>query len=490
MFLGALVAWGLVGPLGAAVGWITLSPLSSNPRGGRGFNLWISLSILLTEAFVTAALALRGMLFSTPQRVSTTRVEESDGGTAATATAATAEAASTAVRFTAGVSLVDSVGSEAGYDTESISTTSFSTCTPASAAASVAVADDESGGEGNVDPNGNLRGGCDAAAALTPSFVAQRQLDRVERGGVTEVLPSRVWILGLCASSLLAVLVLVPIGGVGVGEAVLSVILSLPISVVAVRVLGETDLNPVSGLGKVTQVVFGALFPANLVGNVIAGAVAEAGAQQSGDLMQDLKTGYLLGVPLPAQFTGQCLGSLVSVFASVAAFKIMDGAYGVPSKTLGAPTAALWVAMAELMSGSGLPSPVIGLMCAGGLLSLWVTLVTATWGEDSSSSSSNRGAPRKFSLQNLAPYLPSPAAFSVGMYVTANWTLPRLAGAMLASWLVEKKGLPMQTVILIATGLVLGEGVTALLTAVMSTAGARPISCLGCAPGLCGNFCD
>ena len=47
-----------------------------------------------------------------------------------------------------------------------------------------------------------------------------------------------------------------------------------------VRALGETDLNPVSGLGKISQLFFAILQPGNVVANIIAGGVAEAGAQQ------------------------------------------------------------------------------------------------------------------------------------------------------------------------------------------------------------------
>ena len=47
-----------------------------------------------------------------------------------------------------------------------------------------------------------------------------------------------------------------------------------------VRALGETDLNPVSGLGKIGQLFFAILQPGNVVANIIAGGVAEAGAQQ------------------------------------------------------------------------------------------------------------------------------------------------------------------------------------------------------------------
>ena len=47
-----------------------------------------------------------------------------------------------------------------------------------------------------------------------------------------------------------------------------------------VRALGETDLNPVSGLGKISQLLFALLQPGNVVANIVAGGVAEAGAQQ------------------------------------------------------------------------------------------------------------------------------------------------------------------------------------------------------------------
>ena len=44
--------------------------------------------------------------------------------------------------------------------------------------------------------------------------------------------------------------------------------------------MGETDLNPVSGLGKISQLLFAFIQPGNVVANIIAGGVAEAGAQQ------------------------------------------------------------------------------------------------------------------------------------------------------------------------------------------------------------------
>ena len=56
--------------------------------------------------------------------------------------------------------------------------------------------------------------------------------------------------------------------------------ISRSLCVISVRALGETDLNPVSGLGKISQLFFAWIQPGNVVANIIAGGVAEAGAQQ------------------------------------------------------------------------------------------------------------------------------------------------------------------------------------------------------------------
>lgn len=75
-----------------------------------------------------------------------------------------------------------------------------------------------------------------------------------------------------------------------------SVIMALFVTILAVRALGETDVNPATGVAKVSQLLFALVAPGNLVANIAAGAVVEAGAIQAGDLMQDLKTGHLLKV--------------------------------------------------------------------------------------------------------------------------------------------------------------------------------------------------
>lgn len=92
------------------------------------------------------------------------------------------------------------------------------------------------------------------------------------------------WVyIGLAVSAVLGVgLVWVVFGSDGIHPwaTAIGLVLASVLSLIGVRALGETDINPVSGIGKISQLLFAVLQPGNVVANVIAGGVAEAGAQQ------------------------------------------------------------------------------------------------------------------------------------------------------------------------------------------------------------------
>ncbi len=88
---------------------------------------------------------------------------------------------------------------------------------------------------------------------------------------------------GLAASAVLGIaMVWVIFGNEGIKPwaTAVGLVLASILSLLGVRALGETDLNPVSGIGKISQLLFAVLQPGNVVANIIAGGVAEAGAQQ------------------------------------------------------------------------------------------------------------------------------------------------------------------------------------------------------------------
>lgn len=97
------------------------------------------------------------------------------------------------------------------------------------------------------------------------------------------------------------------------------------------------------------QGVFALIAPGQVVPNLVAGAIAEAGAQQAGDMMQDFKTAHLLGVRPRAQFYAMLIGSFASVFVSVGAYALYTSAFQIPGPEFPAPTAEIWLDMAELV---------------------------------------------------------------------------------------------------------------------------------------------
>lgn len=105
------------------------------------------------------------------------------------------------------------------------------------------------------------------------------------------------------------------------------------------------------------QLAFALIAPGRVVPNLVAGAVAEAGAQQAGDMMQDFKTAHLLGICPRSQFLAMLLGSAVSVPVSVGAYALYTRAYEVPGPEFPAPTASIWLDMAELVGACPQPGP-------------------------------------------------------------------------------------------------------------------------------------
>ena len=130
-----------------------------------------------------------------------------------------------------------------------------------------------------------------------------------------------------------------------------AVLLSFVLALVACRVTGETDTTPVGAMGKITQLVFGAMSPGNVNVNLMSAAVTAAAASSSADLLTDLKSGYLLGAHPRRQFIAQFAGIFVGTLVSVLAFRLLvpdAGALG--SDQFPAPAAQTWRAVALALS--------------------------------------------------------------------------------------------------------------------------------------------
>ncbi|KAH7106261.1 OPT superfamily oligopeptide transporter [Auriculariales sp. MPI-PUGE-AT-0066] len=296
--------------------------------------------------------------------------------------------------------------------------------------------------------------------------------------------PSRLvptsWVLAGVAGSIAlgTVLVWALFGSQGIKTwaTAIGFLLGCLLSILGVRALGETDLNPVSGLGKASQLVFAVIQPGNVVANIVAGGVAEAGAQQAGDLMQDLKTGHLLHASPRAQFYGQLVGSALSIVVTTTAYSLYTRAYTIPGKEFPAPSSYVWLNLARLLRDGSLPPHTGQFMIAFGL----ATAVLA----GAKVYARATGSP-------WAKYIPSGVAFAIGFLNTPSFSIARLIGGIVEwryrQYLQRNHAAPGREIklIIIASGFVLGEGVASIVGLLLRTCGVSAASCWGCSTGIC-----
>jgi putative OPT family oligopeptide transporter len=134
-------------------------------------------------------------------------------------------------------------------------------------------------------------------------------------------------------------------------QSAVAVVLSFALALVACRVTGETDTTPISAMGKVTQLTFGALNPGNMNVNLMSANITAGAAGSAADLLTDLKSGYLLGAHPRKQFIAQFAGIFIGTVVSVLAFTlIVDKPEVVGSDQFPAPSAQTWAAVAQALS--------------------------------------------------------------------------------------------------------------------------------------------
>ena len=113
--------------------------------------------------------------------------------------------------------------------------------------------------------------------------------------------------------------------------------------IVAARATGETDVTPVGPLSKITQLTFGAIQPGNVTTNLMTANISAGATSHAGDLLTDLKSGYLLGASPRQQFLAQFFGVLAGgVVAVPAFFTLIRNASELGTERWPAPAALVW----------------------------------------------------------------------------------------------------------------------------------------------------
>jgi OPT family oligopeptide transporter len=325
MLLGAIIGWGVLSPLAKHEGWAP-GPVSDWTNGSKGWIVWISLAIMLADSLVSL-----GWLLLRPL-ISVIRLYYP--------------------------SVRHAFKTHTWREVVTLNITRDQRYT-------------------QLAPENPL-------GAVRHHLTADQEPDAPPE----HLISNRTTIIGLVASLILCIAAvhisfpsLIPLR-----LTLLSLVLALLLSIMGVRALGETDLNPVSGISKLTQLVFALVTPTTGPGaknaviiNLVAGAISESAALQAGDLLQDLKCGHLLGAAPKAQFYGQIIGSAFGAVLSALVYKLYTHVYTIPGGLFEVPTGYVWVFTARLVTGSGLP-PMVKEWASGAAVIFAVITVVRVWG--------------------------------------------------------------------------------------------------------------
>ncbi|KAL4914053.1 OPT oligopeptide transporter protein-domain-containing protein [Aspergillus aurantiobrunneus] len=391
MLLGAVLGWGVLSPLAKVRGWAP-GPVNSWEDGSKAWIVWVSLGIMLADSVVSLGwLVVKPAMGTVPKLIN--KLSDCRIG-----------------RWVASKSPKIPSRYSYSYDYSALSPIPEESSSPSNI---TQAGTDSKTREDDDAPPSQLISMWTVAILLPLTLILNVICIHIVFGDIISPLLSSL-------ATLLAVL----------------------LSVMGVRALGETDLNPVSGISKLTQLLFSFTIPSSdfsrrtaLITNLLAGAVSESGALQAGDMMQDLKTGHLLGASPKAQFYGQMIGSLVGAVLSTAVYKMYINVYEVPGPMFQTPTAYVWIFTARLVTGQGLPPMAWEASTIAGTVFVAITILRII----AVSPIANGGCP----YGTPAPWrswIPGGIAVAVGIFNVPSFTLARAIGGLIAWW--WSRGLP------------------------------------------------
>ncbi|KMK62621.1 oligopeptide transporter, OPT family [Aspergillus fumigatus Z5] len=388
MLFGAILGWGILSPLAKARGWAP-GPVGSWEDGSKAWIVWVSLAIMLADSLVSLGwLVLKPVIANAPRLKA--RFFSSRAGNWILAQASNNGSRHSYVRYSA----LSPISEES-------STAAYSTHLPA----------------------------------------RHGQPEEEDDAPPSQLISTRTVVILLPLTLMLNVVCMHIVFGDVMSPLLssLATLLAVLLSIMGVRALGETDLNPVSGISKLTQLLFSLATPAShfsrrtaLITNLLAGAVSESGALQAGDMMQDLKTGHLLGASPKAQFYGQMIGSLVGAVLSTAVYRMYVSVYQVPGPMFQTPTAYVWIFTARLVTGQGLPPMAWQASLLAGTVFVAITIVRIY-----AASPLANGGRRNVSAPWRA-WVPGGIAVAVGIFNVPSFTLARAIGGIIAWWWSRK----------------------------------------------------
>ncbi len=233
----------------------------------------------------------------------------------------------------------------------------------------------------------------------------------------------------------------------------IAVLATFLLVVVAARATGETDITPVGPLSKITQLTFGAIAPGNVSTNLMTANITAGATGSAGDLLTDLKSGYLLGANPRQQFFAQFFGVLSGALIVIPVFFIL-----IPNMSMlatekwPAPAALVWRGVAELLAkGPGaLPVSARYGLVIGASLGIILTVLEMTFPKQ-----------KKF--------IPSPTGLGIAFTINGFNSISMFIGGLIALGFTKwKPAMSEKYTVPVSSGIIAGESLMGVGIAILS----------------------
>lgn len=234
---------------------------------------------------------------------------------------------------------------------------------------------------------------------------------------------------------------------------IIAVLLTFVLCIVSCRASGETDINPIGAMGKITQLTYGILAPGNVATNLMTASITSGAASHSADLLSDLKSGYILGANARMQFIAQFFGVIAGALFSVPVYNILvPDASALGTEKLPAPAAQVWKGVAELLSKGfeALPQSARIAIIIAAILGVTLALL-------------------EYYVPKSRKYLPSAAGFGMAFVIPFFNSFSMFVGAVIA-WLIysSSKATSRKYTIPVSSGFIAGESLMGIVIAVLT----------------------
>jgi uncharacterized oligopeptide transporter (OPT) family protein len=236
----------------------------------------------------------------------------------------------------------------------------------------------------------------------------------------------------------------------------ISIVLSIPLMLVGLRALGETNWGPIGALSNLMQALFAGIAPGSLTANIVPAGTAGTIAVTSEGLMQDYRAGYIIGSTPRSMFIAQLVGAPIGAAALAFTYPLLVKTYGLVGDhaQLAAPGARRTAAFAQLLA-AGVDKLPPSALWAGLAASLLGVLFAVMENSD-----------------RLKRWAPSPVALSLGVLLPFSAVSAMFVGAVIgAIWMARHPLSAARYLIAVASGFIAGEALLAVIAPVLIAMG-------------------